>query len=127
MTIRVAQVGMGVRGVQWTRVIREDPRTVNVAYICQHVDLAREQVKAWGEDVPCFSDLDRVDVYMDIGVDSLRSRADQAVCIPDIVRRSVLATYRAGGKGVVFSPAYAGMNLANLDGAAQALTELGLK
>jgi hypothetical protein len=69
----------------------------------------------------------KVDVYMGIGVDAPRSRADQAACTPDIVRRSVLATYRAGGKGVVFSPAYAGMNLANLDGAAHALTELGLK
>lgn len=70
----------------------------------------------------------KVDVYMGIGVDAPRSRADQAACTSDIVRRSVLATYRAGGKGVVFSPAYyAGMNLANLEGAAQALAELGLK
>lgn len=69
----------------------------------------------------------KVDVYMGIGVDAPRSRADQAVCTPDIVRRSVLATYRAGGKGVVFSPNYAGMNLTTLDGAAQALDELGLK
>jgi hypothetical protein len=69
----------------------------------------------------------KVPVYMGIGVDAPRVRADQAACTPDIVRRSVLATYRAGGKGVVFSPNYAGMNLSNLDGAAQALEELGLK
>ena len=69
----------------------------------------------------------KVDVYMGIGVDAPRSRADQAVCTPDIVRRSVLAAYRAGGKGVVFSPAYAGMNLHTLDGAAEALGELGLR
>jgi len=68
-----------------------------------------------------------VPVYMGIGVDAPRSRADQAVCTPDIVRRSVLATYRAGGKGVVFSPSYAGMNLTTLDGAAEALKELGLR
>jgi hypothetical protein len=43
------------------------------------------------------------------------------------VYRSVLATYRAGGKGVVFSPSYAGMNLSNLDGGARALAELGYK
>lgn len=66
-------------------------------------------------------------VYMGIGVDAPRQREDQAVCTPDIVRRSVLATYRAGGKGVVFSPNYASMKLTNLDGAAEALTELGLK
>lgn len=68
----------------------------------------------------------KVDVYMGIGVDAPRSREDQARCTPEIVRRSVLATYRAGGKGVVFSPNYAGMNLSTLDGAAAALAELGL-
>ena len=68
----------------------------------------------------------KVPVYMGIGVDAPRSRADQAICTPDIVRRSVLATYAAGGKGVVYSPAYAGMELPNLDGGAQALKELGL-
>lgn len=66
-------------------------------------------------------------VYMGIGVDAPRSRADQAKCTPDIVRRSVLASYRAGAEGVVFSPNYAGMELTNLDGAADALKELGLK
>ncbi len=68
----------------------------------------------------------KVPVYMGIGVDAPRSRADQAACTPDIVRRSVLATYKAGGKGVVYSPAYAGMDLENMDGGAQALKELGL-
>jgi len=69
----------------------------------------------------------KVDVYMGVGVDAPRSRADQAMCTPDIVRRSVLAAYRAGAKGIILSPAYAGMNLSNLDGAAEALKELGLK
>jgi len=69
----------------------------------------------------------KVPVYMGIGVDAPRTRADQAVCTPDIVYRSVLATYRAGGEGVLFSPNYASMKLTNLDGAARALEELGLK
>jgi hypothetical protein len=69
----------------------------------------------------------KVPVYMGIGVDAPVSSANQARCTPDIVRRSVLATYQAGGKGVVFSPSYAGMNLTNLDGAAAALKELGLR
>jgi hypothetical protein len=69
----------------------------------------------------------KVPVYMGIGVDAPRVRADQAVCTPDIVYRSVLATYRAGGKGVIFAPNYASMKLTNLDGAARALEELGLK
>jgi len=65
-------------------------------------------------------------VYMGIGVDAPRQRFDQAVCTPDIVKRSVLATYESGGEGVVFSPNYASMKLTNLDGAAEALRELGL-
>lgn len=68
----------------------------------------------------------KAEVYMGIGVDAPRTREDQAKCTPDIVRRSVLATYRAGGDGVVFAPNYASMKLTNLDGAAAALTELGL-
>jgi hypothetical protein len=66
-------------------------------------------------------------VYMGIGVDAPRVRADQAVCTPDIVYRSVHATFRAGGEGIVYSPNYAGMTLSNLDGGARALEELGLK
>jgi hypothetical protein len=69
----------------------------------------------------------KVDVYMGIGVDAPRTREDQARCTPEIVRRSVLAAYRAGGRGVVFSPNYAGMDLSTLDGAAEALAELGLR
>jgi hypothetical protein len=68
----------------------------------------------------------RIPVYMGIGVDAPRTDPAQARCTPDIVYRSVLATYRAGGKGVIFAPNYAAMSLANLDGAARALTELGL-
>jgi hypothetical protein len=38
----------------------------------------------------------------------------------------VLASYRAGAHGVIFGPAYAGMNLTTLDGGAEALRELSL-
>jgi hypothetical protein len=69
----------------------------------------------------------RVPVYMGLGVDAPRTREEQARCTPDIVYRSVLATYRAGGEGVIFAPNYASMKLSNLDGAARALEELGLK
>ena len=62
-----------------------------------------------------------------IGIDAPRVRADQAKCTPDIAYRSVMATYDAGGHGVVLSPNYASMKLTNLDGVAKALTELGLK
>jgi hypothetical protein len=69
----------------------------------------------------------KVKVYMGLGVDAPRTQQDQAQCTPDIVYRSVLATYRAGGDGVIYAPAYSGMNLSNLDGGARALEELGLK
>ena len=36
------------------------------------------------------------------------SRSDQAVCTSEIVRRSVLASYRAGAHGVIFGPATSG-------------------
>jgi hypothetical protein len=69
----------------------------------------------------------KASVYMGIGVDAPRVRKDQAVCTPDIVRRSVLASYRAGAHGVVFAPNYASMKLSNLAGAAEALKELGVR
>ncbi|MCB0148457.1 MAG: hypothetical protein KDE01_12500, partial [Caldilineaceae bacterium] len=68
----------------------------------------------------------KVPVYMGIGVDAPRTLPEQAKCTPDIVYRSVLATYRAGGQGVIFAPNYASMHLSNLDGAARALHELGI-
>lgn len=78
----------------------------------------RSTVQALDGDLP---------VYMGIGVDAPRVSREQAKCTPDIVYDSVKATYEAGGSGVIFSPNYASMNLSNLDGAARALEELGLK
>ncbi|MDG4889771.1 family 10 glycosylhydrolase [Mesorhizobium sp. WSM4887] len=69
----------------------------------------------------------RAKVFMGIGIDAPRTRADQAKCTPDIAYRSVMATYRSGGHGIVLAPNYASMHLTNLDGVAKALTELGLK
>lgn len=69
----------------------------------------------------------RVPVYMGIGVDAPRTHPEQAVCTPDTVYRSVLASYREGASGIVYSPNYAGMNHSSLDGGARALRELGLR
>ena len=69
----------------------------------------------------------RAKVYMGIGVDAPRTRPETARCSTDLVRRSVLATYRAGGDGVVLAPNFASMHLTHLDGVAQALDELGLR
>ncbi len=59
MTIRIIQVGMGVRGRQWAKVIRDDPRAENVAYVRNRVDRAKNDLAAWGEpeNTPCFGDL----------------------------------------------------------------------
>jgi len=64
---------------------------------------------------------------MGIGVDAPRTRPETATCSKDIVYRSVMATYKAGGHGIVLSPNYASMNLKHLDGVAEALEELGLR
>jgi hypothetical protein len=69
----------------------------------------------------------RAKVYMGIGVDAPRSRPDTAKMTKDIAYRSVMATYRAGGDGIVLAPNYASMHLTHLDGVAEALAELGLK
>ena len=65
-------------------------------------------------------------VYMGIGIDAPRSSEDQAKCTPEIAYRSVKATYKAGGKGIVLSPNYSSMKLSNLDGVAKALKELDI-
>ena len=104
---------LGLNEAPWEEIVQRgfDPDT----YVYGQCKATVEAVKG------------RVPVYMGIGVDAPRTRDDQARCTPEIVRRSVLATYRAGGSGVVFSPNYAGMDLTTLDGAARALEELGLK
>src|SRR5690606_21452671 len=66
-------------------------------------------------------------VYMGLGVDAPRTKPETAKMTKDIAYRSVMATYRAGGHGVVLAPNYASMHLSHLDGVADALTELGLK
>lgn len=69
----------------------------------------------------------KANVYMGIGVDAPRTNPETAKCSKDIVYRSVMETYRAGGDGVVLAPNYASMHLTHLDGVAQALDELGLR
>lgn len=103
---------LGLNEAPWNEIIKKglDPDT----YVYGQCESAVRGVEG------------RVPVYMGIGVDAPRTSDDQAICTPDIVFRSVLATYRAGGKGVVYSPSFAGMNLENLDGGAKALKQLGL-
>lgn len=110
--IELAKAVLGLREAHWEDVVQTgfDPDTYVFGQARDTLDAVDGNVR----------------VYMGVGVDAPRSREDQAVCTPDIVRRSVLASYRAGAHGVIYGPAYAGMNLASLDGGAAALRELGL-
>ena len=58
MTMRVIQVGLGVRGVQWAEVMKKHPDTEIVAYVRSRVELARKQVAEWGDNTPCFRTLE---------------------------------------------------------------------
>lgn len=58
MTISFIQVGLGVRGIHWARVIRENPQAVVAAYVDLRLDVAHQKALEWGQpDVPCFADL----------------------------------------------------------------------
>lgn len=65
MTVRILQVGMGVRGEQWSQVIRSHPGAVNIGYMRPELEIAKSQVVAWGEpDVPCFDNLEQAIVTL---------------------------------------------------------------
>jgi len=108
----LAKAALGLREASWGELVQTgfDPDT----YVR-------------GQAIDTLAAVDgRVGVYMGIGVDAPRSRKDQAPCTPEIVKRSVLAAFDAGAGGVIFGPAYSGMNLATLEGAADAFRELGV-
>ena len=110
--IEFAKAVLGLKEARWSEIVHAglDPDTYVFGQARDTLDAVDGKVR----------------VYMGVGVDAPLARADQAVCTPDIVRRSVLATYRAGAHGVIYGPAYAGMNLTTLDGGAEALRELGI-
>ena len=90
MTIRIIQVGMGVRGEQWAQVIREDPRTENVAYVRNRVDLAKQTLKEWGEnDVPCYATLEEAFAHI---------KADAVVLVtpPEVHHEQTLTAFKHG-------------------------------
>ena len=58
MSIKVIQVGLGVRGVQWAEVMKKHPDTEVVAYVRSRVELAQKQVAEWGDRTPCFATLE---------------------------------------------------------------------
>jgi hypothetical protein len=110
--VEMIKATLGLREARWEDVIERgfDPDT----YVYGQAEDTLAAVEG------------RLKVYMGVGVDAPRSRPEQAECTPDIVKRSVLAAYRAGAHGVIYGPAYSGMNLSSLDGGAEALRELGL-
>ena len=119
------------RGLDPDMVVEVIKATLGLGGQPRWADLLRDGFDAesyvYGQCAETIAALDgKLPVYMGVGVDAPRSHPDQAACTPEIVRQSVLAAYRAGAGGVIFGPAYSGMNLTTLDGAAAALRELGL-
>lgn len=58
MTIRIIQVGVGVRGAHWARVIGQDDRATVVAYVDLRLEVARQKAIEWGQPkTPCFAHL----------------------------------------------------------------------
>jgi predicted dehydrogenase len=58
MTIRIIQVGVGVRGAHWARVISQDDRATVVAYVDLRLEVARQKAIEWGQpETPCFANL----------------------------------------------------------------------
>ena len=58
MVTRIIQVGLGVRGDIWSRIIREHDRVKVVGYVDLPLDVAKQKALSWNQsEVPCFSDL----------------------------------------------------------------------
>jgi predicted dehydrogenase len=90
MTLKLVQVGMGVRGAQWARVIREDARTENVAYVRQHLGRAYQTLQDWGEPkVPCFATLEE-------GLEKVEADAVVLVTPPEVHHQQVTAALQKG-------------------------------
>ncbi len=59
MAVRSLQVGMGVRGEQWAKVIHDDARIENVGYVRRRADLAEEALRTWKvPQAPCYANLE---------------------------------------------------------------------
>ncbi|MBI9044169.1 MAG: Gfo/Idh/MocA family oxidoreductase [Anaerolineaceae bacterium] len=91
MTIRIVQVGMGVRGEQWAKVIREDDRTENVAYVRRAVEKGKQTLQEWGEPLgtPVYSSLE----------DALKETRPDAVVLvtpPEVHHEQTLLSFKYG-------------------------------
>lgn len=90
MTLRLLQVGMGVRGTQWAQVIREHSGAVNVGYVRPELDIALRQVQEWGEaGTPCFNDLEKA-------IETVRPDAVVLVTPPEVHHEQATLAFRRG-------------------------------
>jgi len=56
--IRFLQMGVGVRGAVWSRVIRDNPGANVVGYVARRMPVLKQRVAEFGDEgVPCFTDL----------------------------------------------------------------------
>lgn len=89
MTVRFVQVGTGVRGAQWAQVIREERRAQNAAYVGLDAAQTQKQVAGWGEDAPCFDDLEGA-------LEMIRPDAVLLVTPPEGHHQQALTAFRHG-------------------------------
>jgi predicted dehydrogenase len=90
MTLKILQVGMGVRGAQWAKVVRRHPAAENVAYMRPELDVARKQMIEWGEpDVPCFDDMERA-------IEAVRPDAVLLVTPPEVHHEEASIAFQHG-------------------------------
>jgi predicted dehydrogenase len=56
--LRIVQVGVGVRGEDWARVVCDNPDIKTVAYVARRLNVLKARVREFGDEgVPCFDNL----------------------------------------------------------------------
>jgi predicted dehydrogenase len=85
--LKVLQVGTGVRGARWARVVRENPDTTMVGFVSRRLAVMQARVKDWGEgDVPCYTDLN-------LALDETRPDILLLVTPPEVHHAQIMAGF----------------------------------
>lgn len=98
MAIRGVQVGMGVRGEQWAKVINQDSRIENVGYVRRRVEKAPGTFEKWGVPAaPCFSDLEEA-------LKTLKPDVVVLVTPPEVHHKQVTLSFKYGAHVMAEKP-----------------------
>lgn len=88
--IRFVQVGVGVRGEQWARVIREDPHAEVVGFVARRLPVLKQRVAKFGDEgVPCFTDLSQA-------LDETEPDAVVLVTPPEVHHEQTMVAFESG-------------------------------